>query len=199
MIAGFVVFLAYAGIDWMWELGAIGTLALGGIAVAGAGGFDRFGAEPLRLWLRVVLVGVALAAAISQVPGLVSTERIRASETQLADGNPAKAKDLADEAIDAEPWSGSAYAARALALESAGELAGARGAVNDAIDRDRYDWRQYLLLARIDARLGDRGGVDAALKEARRLAPLSPYLIPISPYRQQINELLARNGVSSKG
>ena len=198
MLAGFVVFLTYAGIDWMWELGAIGTLAIGGIAVTCAGGFDRFGTEPLRPWIRVLLVGFAVAGAVSQVPGLVSTERIRASETELAAGDPAKAKDLADDAIAAEPWAGYPYAARALALESADDLTAAQSSAKDAIDRDPYDWRQYLLLARIDARLGDRRGVEAQLSEARRLAPHSPYLLPVSLYRQQLNALLARQAFSSK-
>ena len=151
LIAGYVVFLAYAGIDWMWELGAIGTLGIGGAAVAASGGFDRAGERPLRVWMRAALVVVALAAAASQVPGLVSTERIRASETRLAAGDPGRARELADEAIDAEPWAGAPYAARALALESIGDLSGARHDVGEAIDRDPYNWRNHLLLARIDA------------------------------------------------
>jgi O-antigen ligase len=201
LIAAFVVFLAYAGIDWIWELGAIGTLAIGGIAVAAAGGFERYGAAPLRPLLRVGLVVLALAAAISQIPGLVSTERIRASEAKLAAGDLDRARTLADDAIDAEPWAGSPYAARALALESAGDLAGARSDAQDAIDRDPYNWRQYLLLARIDARRGDRRGVEAQLSEARRLAPRSPYLNPASPFRQQLDALLLQNaaGTSSRG
>jgi Tfp pilus assembly protein PilF len=199
MIAAFLVFLAYAGIDWMWELGAIGTLALGAVAVAAAGGFDRFKDPPLRPWLRAVLVVLALVAAASQVPGLVSTERIRASESQLEKGNPANAERIADEAIDAEPWAGSPYAARALALEAAGDLAGAKRAAQDAIDRNPYDWRDHLLMARIEARLGDKQAVNEQLADARRLAPHSLYLAPISPFRQQLDALLARQPVSSKG
>lgn len=199
MIAAFVVFLAYAGIDWMWELGAIGTLAIGGIAAAAAGGFDRYGEPALGPWARAGLIVLALAAGISQVPGLVSTERIRASETQLVAGDPSRAEDLADQAIDAEPWAGAPYAARALALESAGDLAAARREAQDASDHEPYDWRNRLLLARIDARLGDRRGVEAELREARRLAPHSLYLLPTSPFRLQIDALLARKAVSSGG
>lgn len=199
LIASFVVFLAYAGIDWMWELGAIGTLAIGGIAVAGAGGFDRSSRTPLRAWMRAALVVVALAASISQVPGLVSTERIRASEAKLAAGDSDQALRLADQAIDAEPWAGSPYAARSLALERSGDLSAAKSALEDAIDRDPYDWREHLLLARIDARRGDRQGVDAQLREVRRLAPHSPYLSPASPFRRQLRTLLAKNRASPRG
>jgi hypothetical protein len=191
MIAAFVVFLAYAGVDWMWELGAIGTLAIGGAAVAAAGGFERFGEPALSWWLRAPLVGLALAAAASQVPGLVSTERIRASEAKLAGGDPARAKELADDAIDAEPWAGSGYAARALARERLGDLAGAQDDVRSAIQREPYDWRNNLLLARIDARRGDRAGVQEQLREVHRLAPRSLYLNPALPYRLQLDALLA--------
>jgi hypothetical protein len=195
LIASFVVFLAYAGIDWMWELGAIGTLAIGGIAVAAAGGFDRSTRTPLRPWMRAGLIALALLAAGTQVPGLVSTQRTRASETEIAAGDPARAKQLADEAIDAEPWAGSGYAARALARERLGDLAGAQDDVRSAIQREPYDWRNNLLLARIDARRGDRAGVEEQLREVHRLAPRSLYLNPALPYRLQLDALLA----SSKG
>jgi Tfp pilus assembly protein PilF len=198
-IAGFVVFLAYAGVDWMWELGGIGTLAVGGIAVAGAGGFERFREPAIRPWTRAGLVALALAAAASQVPGLVSTERTRASQEQLVAGDPGRAREIADEAIDAEPWASAPYAARALANESAGDLPAARGDAQDAIDRDPYDWRDHLLMARIEARLGDQRAVDAQLGEVHRLAPHSLYLLPTSPFRRQLDALLSRNAVSSKG
>ena len=197
MIAAFVVFLAYAGVDWMWELGAIGTLALGGIAAAAAGGFDRIGG-PIPLWLRIGIVVLALAAGATQVPGLVSTERTRASQTALAGSDPQRALQLADQAIDAESWSGSAWAAKAEAYEGAGDLAAARSAVGDAIERDPHNWRQYLLLARINAERGDRPAVLAALRTAHRLAPRSLYLNPLSPYRRNLNALLAK-AASSRG
>ncbi len=199
MIAAFVVFLAYAGVDWMWELGGVGTLAIGGIAVAGAGGFERYRDPPPRPWIRAGLVALALAGAISQVPGLVATNRTRASQAELVAGDPARADEIADEAIDAEPWASSPYAAKSLALEAAGDLSGARAAAQDAIDRDPYNWRDRLLLARIEARLGDRPSAEAALREARRLAPHSLYLLPTSPLRRQIDSLLARKPVSSRG
>jgi tetratricopeptide (TPR) repeat protein len=153
----------------------------------------------LRLWMRIALIAVAIGGLVSQVPGLVSTERIRASDAKLADGDPARARELANEAIDAEPWAGSAYAARALANEAAGDLNAARSDAEDAVDREPYDWRTHLLLARIDAGSGNRAGVEAQLREARRLAPRSPFLYPISEYRKRLDALLERNSVSSKG
>src|SRR5258705_23098 len=70
MIAAFVVFLVYAGVDWVWELGAIGTLAIGGVAVAGAGGLDRLGRWEVSPWLRGAAAAGALVIGAAQVPGL---------------------------------------------------------------------------------------------------------------------------------
>lgn len=193
LIAAYVVFLAYAGIDWMWELAAVGTAGLGAAAIAGAGGFDRVERDRIQPWMRVTLVVLALAAAVTQVPGLVATDRIRASETELAAGDQDRAVELADQAVDAEPWAGSPYAARALALEAQGELGAAKAAAEDAIDRDPNNWRNYLILARIDAARGDRRGVDAQLREVKRLAPNSLYLSPLSPFRQSLDQLLGQS------
>ena len=107
MIAAFVVFAVYAAVDWMWEMGAIGTLAMGGAAVVGASRFRRV--APLGGWARVGLMLVALVSAASQVPTLVSTQRTRASATALAQGD-ARAVELSDDAIRAEPWAASPYA-----------------------------------------------------------------------------------------
>jgi len=197
MIAAFVVFLAYAGVDWMWELGAVGTLAIGGVATAAAGSLERASRPALGRWTRAALTALAVLVGAVQVPGLVSTERIRASQDELAKGNLEDAMSLANQAIKAEDWAASPYAARAEVAESSGDLAGAKRDVQQAIDRDRFDWREHLLLARIEAERGDRKGVAAELREIRRLAPHSLYLNPLSPYRQQLDRLLSRRGGAS--
>jgi tetratricopeptide (TPR) repeat protein len=122
----------------------------------------------------------------------VSTERSRASESELAKGDAASAKDLAGQAITAEPWAATPYAVRALALERLGDIAAAKRDVQRAFDREPENWRHPLLLARLDAEQGDRAGVESELREVRRLAPRSPYLLPTSPFRQQLDQLLAK-------
>ncbi len=153
LIAAFVVFVVYAGVDWMWEMGAIGTLALGGAAVVGAARFRR--AAPLGGWARAGLTLAALVAAASMVPSLVSTQRTRASGTALARGDLAQAVQLADDAIRAEPWAASPYAQKALALQAEGRLAEARDEINRAVDHERANWRYLLIRAQIDSRAGD--------------------------------------------
>jgi O-antigen ligase len=102
--AVFVVLLFSAGIDWMWEVPALGTLALGSIAVATTAGFARWGNDPVPRAPRIAIVAVALVAAAIQVPGLVSTQRLRASAEQLRSGDKTRAVELADESVSAEPW-----------------------------------------------------------------------------------------------
>jgi hypothetical protein len=197
LIAAFLVFLAYAAVDWMWELGAVGTLALGGAAVAGSGGLPRAAGRVPRPWLRVALVAAAIAAAAVQIPTLVSVQRTRASQSATEAGNPARGVDLANDAIDAESWAGSPYAARALAEETQGNLDQAKLDVGDAIEREPTNWRHHLLLARIDARLGDRPAVDAEIAELERLAPHSPYLVVTSPYRVGLDQILRSSSRSA--
>jgi hypothetical protein len=192
MIAAFVVFLVYAGIDWMWELGAVGTLAIGGVAVAGAGGLDRAGAAQPGPWLRLGLTVGALLLAAVQVPGLVSTQRSRASETDLDRGRLSAALDAADDAVDAEPWAATPYATRALVLERSGDLAAAVGDAREAIYYEPDNWRNHLLLARLDAERGSRRAALGQLAEARRLAPRNPLLLPTSPDVQAIEALSGR-------
>ena len=174
LLAAFVVFVVYAGVDWMWEMGAIGTLAMGGAAVVGASRFRR--AAPLSGWARAGLTLLALVAAASLVPTLVSTERTRASATALAQGDPARGVQLADDAIRAEPWAASPYAQKALALLAEGRLTEARDEINKAIDREKTNWRWLLIRAQIDARAGDVSAARLDLVYAKSLAPRSPYL-----------------------
>ena len=191
VISAFVVFLAYAGVDWMWELGAVGTLAIGGISAAAAGGFERAGSRRMGPWVRSLAVAAAVAAAISQVPGLVSVERLRASANALRDGDSAEARDLADQAINAESWAAAPYAMRALAYEAAGNLSQARRDIDEAIEREPDNWRHRLLAARIDAATGDGRGMRAQLGKARRDAPDSLFLVRGSPYLESLKKLLS--------
>ena len=184
LLAAFVVFAVYAGVDWMWEMGAIGTLALGGAAVVGAARFRRV--ARLGGWARAGLAVAALVLAASQVPTLVSTERTRASGTALAQGDPGRAVELADEAIRAEPWAASPYAEKALALQAEGRLTEARDEINSAIDHERTNWRWLLIRAQINARAGDLSAALVDLVHAKSLAPSSPYLQPNSSFVRDV-------------
>ena len=156
----------------------------GGAAVVGAARFRR--AARLSGWARAGLAVAALVLAASLVPTLVSTERTRASGTALAQGDPGRAVELADEAIRAEPWAASPYAEKALALQAEGRLTEARDEINSAIDHETTNWRWLLIRAQINARAGDLSAALVDLVHARSLAPSSPYLQPNSSFVRDV-------------
>ena len=167
-------------------------VGLGGIAIAGAVGASRWGNRSIPITTRLAAVGLALAAFAVQVPGLVSVERLRASATELEDANPDLALELADDSVRSAPFAASPYVQRGLVKQAQGDLAAARVDLREAVSREPTNWRHHALLAGVEARLGDRPAVDSELREARRLNPRSAFLVPGSPFVNQLEALLAR-------
>src|SRR5262249_1583289 len=116
-----------------------------------------------------------------QVPGLVSTERLRASEAALAAGDTSGAQELAQQAIDAAPWAASPRGQLALADREAGELAGAEKASRDAVHREPTSWDGPLVLAAIQAEWGEHDLAIRTFHEGRKLAPKLPFYQPFWP------------------
>jgi hypothetical protein len=173
-IAAFVAYLFHTGVDWMWEVTAVTALALAAIAVAA---IPRFGPPAAsRLPLRVAVPVVAAIALFAQVPGLVSTSKVRDSREAFESGRTAEALSNAGEAIAAEPWGSTPYVQRALVEEATGELRAAQVDLRRAIERSRLDWRPWLLLARVEAKRGNVERALTAYRTARRLRPASPFV-----------------------
>ena len=119
---------------------------------------------------------VAAIALFVQVPGLVSTSKVRDSREAFDSRRTADALSNASEAIDAEPWGSTPYVQRALVEEATGELRAAQVDLRRAIERSRLDWRPRLLLARVEAKRGNVKGALSAYRAARRLRPASPFV-----------------------
>jgi hypothetical protein len=173
LVAAFAAFAAGATIDWLWEVPAVGLLALAAAAVATvAGGPPR---RRRRLGpRRFALVGLAVIAGAVQVPGVVSTELVRESAILLDHGDIDEAAEYAADASAAEPWAADPYAQRAYVAEVAGEFEQAADYADEAIERDPDDWRHHALLARIELGRDDRVAALAALREAVRLRAGDP-------------------------
>ncbi len=176
MTAALVVFLVQAGVDWMWELTAVAALAVAAASIAIAGGSRRRPRIPV--WARAVIVAGAVGMAVLEVPGLVSTQRVRSSENAVAGGDVARGRDLANAAIDAEPWSADAHVQLALVEESTGDFGAAAADMKDAADREPTNPNLLLLTARIEGERGRARAADRALLKAKRLAPKHPALAP---------------------
>lgn len=170
MIAAFVVFCFHAGFDWMWEYPALVAVAFGGITIAAAGGTGRRpSGSTLPVGPRVGMVAAATLLGAAQLPGVVATDRLRDSEVELAAGDPEAARELASDAVSAQPWSASARSQRALAAEALGDLEDARDDVADARRREPTNWLWAAQEERIADRLGDMEGARRAAKAVDEL------------------------------
>ena len=171
MTAAGIVFLVEAGYDWMWELSAVSALGLASLGVALGGRLERTGRRR-GVQSPAVLAGVAIAVviAVTQIPGLTSTARLREAETAQAERRTGEASELAADAIDAQPWAASPYLQRAAVAAGEGDFAAARADAREAAEREPDNWRHWLGRAQIALAEGDRG---AARRFYERLAELS--------------------------
>jgi hypothetical protein len=178
MISTGIIFAISAGFDWMWELTAVTALGLSAIGVMLASQAERVRRGAMRPAVRAGAVVLAVLAVASQVPGLISTARERESTDRLAEGETASALTLADEAIDAEPWSSSAYLQRAAVEVVDGRLSEASADAKEAVERDPESWRPWFALVQIELARGDDEAAERAFSRLERfsLASAVPYL-----------------------
>lgn len=167
--AALAAFLFGAGLDWLWEATAVTVLALlllGALIAA-------TGAPAPRLPLVVRLPGglVALLAGLVLLPGIVAVSEVRRSQDAAEDGDRAAALRHATRAVEAEPWAATPYVQRALVLEGQGRLKAAAVDLRRAVDHEPENWRQQLLLARVET---ERGRLQAALDAYERAQELRP-------------------------
>ncbi len=169
-LAGFGVWLFHAGVDWMWEETAVTVLAL----VLGAAGLvsrQRRRARP-TVGMRIGGVALAVIVIIAQLPALVGTTEVRASDSALVGGDVDAGIRAANRAIQAWPGAASPYAARARAEVAAGRLTAAARDADRARRREPTNWRHPLLAAQIAAQQGDPIKALRAYAAAARLRPL---------------------------
>jgi O-antigen ligase/polysaccharide polymerase Wzy-like membrane protein len=198
--ATFVAFMFGAAIDWVWELtvvGVIGVVCLGllcgpATAVPGRlGGAD--GTEAMRPRVRrppILRSGFALfclAVIVAQAIPLLAQSQIRASQEAAARGDGSAALESALAARRFQGWAASPHLQIALVEEQRGNLAPARRAITEAIERDRSDWRSWLVSARLEAKSGHPGRAREQLRQARRLNRRSPLLRAASEAPTSVN------------
>lgn len=170
--AAFAAFCFAAGIDWMWELTAValvGVAFLGLLTAAPEPAPWRF-PTPARAALGLVALVLISAAAIP----LLAQLELRSSQASARRENFAPAREAALRARDLEPWAASPYLQLALVQEEQADLFAARRSIESAIERDREDWRLWIVAARVETKLGDIAAARRSLARAVQLNPRSP-------------------------
>jgi Flp pilus assembly protein TadD len=66
----------------------------------------------------------------------------------------------------------------ALVEERAGDLRGALDAIGEAAERDREDWKIWLIAARLNVKAGDVPAAERALARSRQLNPRATIFLP---------------------
>lgn len=180
LLAICLAFAVGAGIDWFWEIAAVGAvffLAAGALVAARCGQLARARAEAngegeqRRFGLAVAGLALAWIAALALIGPLLVDREIDASNAAAAEGNIASAVDHADTARSIEPWAATPYVQLGLLAESQGDYATAAERLSQAIDREEGNWQLYYLRARVEREAGNEAAARADLAEARRLNP----------------------------
>ncbi|MEA2299703.1 MAG: hypothetical protein QOE44_238 [Solirubrobacteraceae bacterium] len=150
-----------------------GRLDPAGAGSVGAGADAGPAAGGLRGRRRLVLVGVAVAAIAAIGIPLVGTSELRKSQAQAAGAHLGPALARANAAGHVEPFAAGPPLQRALVLELAGRYADGAAAAAAATRSAPTDWRNWLVLSRLDAERGAPGPALAAFRRARTLNPHS--------------------------
>ena len=174
-LAGCVAFCITAIFDWMWQIPVlpVAMLLLGSLLVGPSDDATPDGRDgaafsaPLRIASAVL--GFAAIATIA-IP-LATTTLVRQSETDVRQGDLSGALAQARTAQNVQPDAAAPRLQQALVLEEEGELAPASVAATAATERERTNWRNWLVLSRIEA---ERGRADKAIVAYRRARSLNP-------------------------
>jgi hypothetical protein len=180
VVAVLVAFVVCAGVDWLWQVtavGAVGVVALGLSSSSGPRVEPQ--SAPVRPgWSRLAVGAAALLAAwvaifAAAVPWLTSS-RIAASQAAARGGNLDKATADAQDARAVQPWAASPYVQLALLAEARRALPEAVRWIRKAESRDEKNWATWFVAARIEREAGNAAIAAADYRRARSLNIRSP-------------------------
>jgi hypothetical protein len=181
LTAAFAAYVVAAGFDWMWQLTAASAVGIALLALLLVEPSEqavpparRFRHQPV-LAVGAIAACVLVAAAAADV--FASNLKLRDSRAAAARGDTAGALAAADAARMLEPWASSPYLQTALVEEDRDALPTALRWVGRALDRNREDWRVWLIKARIETKLGRIRAARRSFDHAASLNPRSPIFI----------------------
>ena len=171
-LAGCAAFCLTAAFDWVWQIPviAIAVLLLASVPL----GYSGAAVGPtmgLPLALRACFCALALAGIVAIAIPLASAGLLRQSQADALASKPSAALGAARSAEDVQPYAAAPRLQEALLLEVEGHLAPAGVAARAAVKRGPADWRNWLVLSRIEA---ERGLASASLRDYRQAKSLNP-------------------------
>ena len=131
-------------------------------------------APRLGFGLGIAALAVAWVLICTQAIPLLANREVARSQASVRKSELTTALKHANAARDIQPWAASPYVQLALVNEEAGSLVRARDWMNEAIDRDRLNWRLWLVLSRLETKLGYPRAAADSLSRAIELNPRSP-------------------------
>ena len=173
-VAGCTAFFLTAVFDWMWQIPVLPVaMLLLASALVSTTARSRAAARPaLRFPLRAALSVAAIAAVIAIAIPLSSSTLVRQSQSDARASNLPAALSAARSAQNAQPEAATPRLQQALLLEAQGDLAPAATAARAATQREPTNWRNWLVLSRIE---GERGKASASLRAYRKAKSLNPH------------------------
>jgi hypothetical protein len=175
-LAGCAAFCLTAVVDWMWQIPvlAVAMLLLAALLVTAGPAPSRGSGRPLDPPLRAALAAVALLAIVAVAIPLAATALLRQSEADARGGELDAALRAARTAEDVQPYSAAPRLQQALVLEEGGNFALAAATAREAIEREPTNWRNWLVLSRIEAEQGNAVASARDYAKAKSLNAQSP-------------------------
>lgn len=163
--------------DWTWKVPVlpIASLLLISVLITARAGTEESDPEPeptRRIPLRVATVIVSLLAIVAIAIPLATGSLIRKSQAAALSGDEQSALDNARSAQNVEPDAAGPRLQQALVLEAAGDFDAAAVAAAGATEKEPNNWRNWLVLSRIEA---ERGHACAAVEDYRTARSLNPH------------------------
>jgi hypothetical protein len=177
-----VVFTLSTIVDWTWKLPAVGAVyfvALGllvGPALAPEGDGAATVAERRRkpaYGTGILLVGFAWLALIASAVPMLAERKVRESQQHVRDRQPDKAVAAADTAVRLAPWAAEPKVQSALVHQLALQPTPALERASEATVTEPANWRNWLVLADIQAWANQPANADQSLRRALALNPRS--------------------------
>jgi O-antigen ligase len=184
VFAALVAMAVAFGIDWFWEILAMGSIFFiyAAVAISARCAQRAPGPGPAlagegRTWgLTAAILAVAWISAVALVGPLLVEHEIESSQSAAGENNLPSAVDHADHARSIEPFAASPYVQLGLLAQLHGEYEVAISHFTNAIDREEDNWQWYYLRSKVEREAGDEEAARVDLEKARELNPLEPCL-----------------------